>query len=75
MNTPSGHFRSKLGFYNTLFVAGWMAEPIAAGFASDTFGSGGPYLAFFILGSVITAAITVFRKGSNLFRHKVLVCM
>jgi MFS family permease len=67
MNTPSGHLGSKLGFYNTLFGAGWMAGPIAAGFASDTFGSGGPYHAFFILGSVITAAITIFRKGSNHF--------
>ena len=40
MNTPSGHLGSKLGVYNTLFGAGWMAGPIAAGFASDVFGSG-----------------------------------
>ncbi|HEY6756592.1 MAG TPA: hypothetical protein VI037_04300 [Nitrososphaera sp.] len=67
MNMPSGHLGSKLGFYNTLFGAGWMAGPIAAGFASDTFGSGGPYLAFFIPGRVITAATTIFRKDSNHF--------
>ena len=30
MNTPSGHLGLKLGFYNTLFGAGWMAGPIAA---------------------------------------------
>ena len=67
MNTPSGHLGSKLGFYNTLFGAGWMAGPIAARFVSDAFGSGSPYLAFFILGSMFVAAITIFRKGSNHF--------
>jgi MFS family permease len=67
MNTPSGHLGSKLGVYNTLFGAGWTAGPIAAGFASDAFGSGSPYLAFFILGSMFVAAITIFRKGSNHF--------
>jgi MFS family permease len=67
MNTPSGHLGSKLGVYNTLFGAGWMAGPIAAGFVSDAFGSGIPYLAFFIVGSTITAAITIFRKDSNHF--------
>jgi hypothetical protein len=44
-----------------------MAGPIAAGFASDAFGSGSPYLAFFIIGSMFVAAITIFRKGSNHF--------
>jgi len=42
MNTPSGHLGSKLGVYNTLFGAGWMAGPIAAGFVSDAFGSSIP---------------------------------
>ena len=67
MNTPSRHLGSKLGVYNTLFGAGWMAGPVAAGFASDAFGSGSPYLAFFIIGSMFVAAITIFRKGSNHF--------
>ena len=67
MNTPSGHLGSKLGFYNTLFGAGWMAGPIAAGFASDAFGSGSPYLAFSIIAGMFVAAITIFRKGSNHF--------
>jgi MFS family permease len=67
MNTPSGHMGSKLGVYNTLFGAGWMAGPIAAGFASDVFGSGSPYLVFSIIGGMFVAAITILRKGSNHF--------
>jgi hypothetical protein len=38
-----------------------------AGFASDAFGSGSPYLAFFIIGTTFTAAIAIFRKDSNHF--------
>jgi MFS family permease len=67
MNTPSGHVGSKLGVYNTLFGAGWTAGPIAAGFASDAFGSGSPYLAFFIIGTTFAAATIIFRKGNNHF--------
>jgi hypothetical protein len=67
MNTPSGHMGSKLGVYNTLFGAGWMAGPIAAGFASDVFRSGSPYLVFSIIGGMFVAAITILRKGSNHF--------
>lgn len=67
MDTPSGHVGSKLGVYNTLFGAGWMAGPLLAGFASDAFGSASPYLAFFIIGSAFAAAITIFRKGRNHF--------
>lgn len=62
-NTPSEHVGSKLGVYNSLFGIGWTAGPIMAGFASDAFGSGSPYLAFFIIGTIFTAAIAVFRKG------------
>jgi MFS family permease len=64
-NIPSGHLGSKLGVYNTLFGAGWTAGPIAAGFASDAFGLGSPYLAFFIAGSMFAVAIAIFRKSSN----------
>jgi MFS family permease len=67
MDTPSRHVGSKLGVYNTLFGAGWTAGPIVAGFASDAFGPGSPYLAFFIIGSTFAAAITIFRKGRNHF--------
>jgi len=67
MDTPSGHVGSKLGVYNTLFGAGWTAGPIVAGFASDAFGPGSPYLAFFVIGSTFAAAITIFRKGRNHF--------
>lgn len=67
MDTPSGHVGSKLGVYNTLFGAGWTAGPIVAGLASDAFGPGSPYLAFFVIGSTFAAAITIFRKGRNHF--------
>ena len=64
-NTPSDYLGSKLGLYNTLFGVGWTAGPIAAGFASDAFGLGSPYLAFFIAGSMFAGAIAIFRKSSN----------
>lgn len=66
-NTPSEHVGSKLGVYNSLFGIGWTAGPIMAGFASDAFGSGSPYLALFVIGTTFTAAIAVFRKDSNHF--------
>jgi len=66
-NTPSEHVGSKLGVYNSLFGIGWTAGPIMAGFASDAFGSGSPYLAFFIIGTTFTAAIAVSRKDGNYF--------
>ena len=66
-NTPSEHVGSKLGVYNSLFGIGWTVGPIMAGFASDAFGSGSPYLAFFIIGITFTAAIAIFRKDSNHF--------
>jgi MFS family permease len=67
MDTPSGHVGSKLGVYNTLFGVGWTTGPIVAGFASDAFGSGSPYLTFFIIGSTFAAAIIIFRKGRKHF--------
>jgi MFS family permease len=66
-NTPSEHVGSKLGVYNSLFGIGWTVGPIMAGFASDAFGSGSPYLAFCIIGATFTAAIAIFRKDSNHF--------
>ncbi len=66
-NTPSERVGSKLGVYNSLFGIGWTAGPIMAGFASDAFGSGSPYLAFFVIGTTFTTAIVVFRKDSNHF--------
>ncbi len=66
-NTPSEHVGSKLGVYNSLFGIGWTAGPIMAGFASDAFGSGSPYLAFFVIGTTFTAVTAVFRKDSNHF--------
>jgi MFS family permease len=66
-NTPAGQLGSKLGVYNTLFGVGWTAGPIAAGFASDAFGLGSPYLAFFMAGSIFAGVIAIFRKSSNHF--------
>src|SRR5215204_45926 len=67
MDTPSGHVGSKLGVYNTLFGVGWTIGPIVAGFASDAFCSGSPYLTFFIIGTTFAAAIIIFRKGRKHF--------
>jgi MFS family permease len=63
-DTPSGQIGAKLGVYNTLFGAGWTAGPIVAGFSSDAFGSGSPYFAFFIAGSILAGSIALVRKGS-----------
>ncbi len=66
-NTPSERVGSKLGIYNTFFGAGWTAGPVVAGFASDAFGSGSPYLAFFVIGIMFAIGIVIFRKQSNHF--------
>jgi MFS family permease len=66
-DTPSGHVGSKLGVYNALFGAGWTIGPIVAGFASDAFGSGSPYLTIFIIGSALATAVLIFRKDRNHF--------
>lgn len=67
-NIPSELAGSKLGAYNTLFGMGWMMTgPIMAGFASRAFGSGSPYLAFFIIVTIFAIAIAAFRKDSNHF--------
>jgi len=44
-----------------------MTRPIMAGFASDAFGSGSPYLDFIIIGTIFTAAIAPLRNDSNHF--------
>ena len=67
-NTPFELVGSKLGAYNALFGIGWTTGPIMAKFASDAFGSGSPYLAFFIKGTIFTTAIAGFRKDSNHFQ-------
>jgi DHA1 family multidrug resistance protein-like MFS transporter/DHA1 family quinolone resistance protein-like MFS transporter len=61
-DTPSGEIGAKLGVYNALFGAGWTAGPLMAGIASDAFGSGSPYLAFAIAGSILAGSITVIKK-------------
>jgi MFS family permease len=61
-DTPSGQIGAKLGVYNTLFGAGWTAGPVVAGLSSDAFGSGSPYFAFFIAGSILAGSIAIIRK-------------
>jgi MFS family permease len=61
-DTPSGQIGAKLGVYNTLFGAGWTSGPIVAGLSSDAFGSGSPYFAFFIAGSILAGSIAIIRK-------------
>lgn len=61
-DTPSGQIGAKLGVYNTLFGAGWTAGPIVAGLSSDAFGSGSPYFAFFIVGSVLAGSIVLVKR-------------
>ena len=61
-DTPSGQIGAKLGLYNTLFGTGWTAGPMMAGLSSDAFGSGTPYLAFFIAGVILTGSIAIKRR-------------
>ena len=60
--TPSGQIGAKLGVYNALFGTGWATGPIVAGLASDAFGSGSPYFAFFIVGSILAGSIAIIKK-------------
>jgi predicted MFS family arabinose efflux permease len=59
---PSGSIGAKLGVYNALFGTGWTVGPIIAGLSSDVFGSGSPYFAFFIAGSILAGSIALVRK-------------
>jgi MFS family permease len=61
-DTPQGQVGQRLGVYETLFGVGWTAGPIAAGLSSDAFGSSSPYLAFFIVGSVLAASLAFVRQ-------------
>jgi MFS family permease len=61
-DTPSGRIGAKLGVYNTLFGAGWTAGPIVAGLSSDAFGSGSPYFAFFVAGSILAGSIAFVKR-------------
>ncbi|MEW6605013.1 MAG: MFS transporter [Thermoproteota archaeon] len=61
-DTPSGQIGAKLGVYNTLFGAGWTGGPVMAGISSDAFGSGSPYFAFAIAGSILAGTIALIKK-------------
>ncbi len=61
-DTPSGQIGAKLGVYNTLFGVGWTAGPIVAGLSSDAFGSGSPYFAFFVVGTILAGSIALVKR-------------
>ena len=61
-DTPASQLGRKLGSYETMFGIGWAAGPLAVGFSSDTFGSNTPYLALFIVGSVLASSLAFARK-------------
>lgn len=61
-DTPPGQIGAKLGVYNTLFGAGWTAGPLVAGLSSDAFGSGSPYFAFFVAGSILAGSIAIVKR-------------
>jgi MFS family permease len=67
-NAPLEKMGTKLGIYEALFGAGWTVGPVGVGLSSDTFGPASPYLAFSILGIILTGAIvTTSVKKSNMF--------
>ncbi len=61
-NTPPGQMGQKLGSYEAMFGMGWAAGPLLVGFSSDSFGSGSPYLAFFVIGSTLAASLAFFKR-------------
>lgn len=61
-DTPTGRIGAKLGIYNTLFGSGWTAGPVVAGISSDAFGSGSPYLAFAVAGSILAGSIGIVKR-------------
>jgi len=51
-----------IGAYEATFGIGWAAGPLFAGIVSEFFGNEAPYLAFFIIGLIVTAII-IFNKN------------
>jgi DHA1 family multidrug resistance protein-like MFS transporter/DHA1 family quinolone resistance protein-like MFS transporter len=62
-NVPLDKIGSRLGIYETLFGMGWTTGPLAVGLSSDAFGPHSPYLAFFIIGAGISAAMLAKRRS------------
>jgi DHA1 family multidrug resistance protein-like MFS transporter/DHA1 family quinolone resistance protein-like MFS transporter len=61
-NTPPGQMGQKLGAYEAMFGIGWAIGPLAVGFSSDSFGSGTPYLALFIMGSALAGSLVLLKR-------------
>ena len=61
-NTPPSQMGQKLGAYEAMFGIGWAIGPLAVGFSSESFGSSTPYLAFFIIGSILAVSLTFVKR-------------
>ena len=48
-----------IGAYEATFGIGWAAGPLFAGIVSEFFGNAAPYLAFFIIGLIVTVILMV----------------
>ena len=76
MNTPSGHLGLKLGFYNTLFGAGWMAGPITHRICLRHVWFRRPLsCVLYPRERDYRRQLQYLEKTAIIFRHKVLVCM
>ena len=51
-----------IGAYEATFGIGWAAGPLFAGIVSEFFGNDAPYLAFFVIGLIVTGII-IFNKN------------
>ncbi len=55
-----------IGAYEATFGIGWAAGPLFAGIVSEFFGNDAPYLAFFVIGLIVTSIIILKRKKMQL---------
>ena len=55
-----------IGAYEATFGIGWAAGPLFAGIVSEIFGNDAPYLAFFVIGIIVTGIIVVNKKKLQL---------
>jgi MFS family permease len=61
-DTSASQMGQRLGAYETMFGIGWVIGPLAAGFSSESFGSNAPYLAFFVMGSLLSVALLALAR-------------
>jgi MFS family permease len=61
-NTRQEQMGQKLGVYETMFGIGWAIGPLTVGLSSQSFGSSIPYLALFVVGSSLAAALILAKR-------------